>query len=271
MISEKSVGVAKKRSIMVIAGISCLVLSLAVSGSVGGLTFGGYGWILAALGCFSLAVVNALGVRCKRQKGGHYPWPRKMLHWLTGAVVLIISIFLVTQGLLLATSTSRKVPSDVMALVPGAGIVRKEPSFTLAGRLNAAAVFLKQYPETSVVLTGGHSDGQLASEAQVMAWYLERHGIDSERLILEEKASNTLENITYAVEIMREIEHQPVEAVLIITSDYHLLRSLMLARRFGLRAYGITAASPAPLYRQYAVREFFAIFKSMIFDWPRYH
>ncbi|SMP44741.1 YdcF family protein [Anoxynatronum buryatiense] len=253
---------------MIIAGLSCLILTLVTWVRANGLTFFGYGWILAGLGCFSVAFVRYLGDESKKKCQNTYPWPYKIRNWLAGMCVLLISIFLATQGLLLVVSTSKDVPADVIALVPGAGIVRKEPSFTLAGRLDTAALFLKDRPNSTVVLTGGHSDGQLASEAQVMAWYLERHGIEPERMILEEKASNTLENITYAAELMNMQENHSLNAVLIITSDYHLLRSLMLARRFGFQAYGMEAHSPIGLYRKYAIREFFAIFKSMLFDWP---
>ncbi|MEN1759086.1 YdcF family protein [Anoxynatronum sibiricum] len=253
---------------MIITGLSCFILTLVTSVRANGLTFLGYGLILAGLGCFSIAFARYLGDESKKKCQNTYPWPYKIRNWLAAMCMLLISTFLVTQGLLLAVSTSKDVPADAIALVPGAGIIRKEPSFTLAGRLDTAALFLKDRPNSTVVLTGGHSDGQLASEAQVMAWYLERHGIDAERMILEEKASNTMENITYAVEMMNMQENHSGNAVLIITSDYHLLRSMMLARRYGLQVYGMEAHSPAALYRQYAIREFFAIFKSMLFDWP---
>ncbi|MDW7671556.1 MAG: YdcF family protein [Bacillota bacterium] len=176
--------------------------------------------------------------------------------------------FIIIQGLIMGAGHSTGNISATDILVPGAGIIRKEPSFTLAGRLNTAADYMHMHPESRVILTGGLADGQLASEAQVMAWYLEDHGIEPNRIILEEESSNTLENITYSMTLIKQTENRELDEVLIITSDYHLLRTQMIARRAGLKAAGIRSVSPSGLYKQYAVREFFAIFKSMFFDWP---
>lgn len=159
-------------------------------------------------------------------------------------------------------------PTSNYLLVPGAGIIRREPSFTLARRLDTAISYLSVNPETKVIVSGGLSDGQLASEAQVMAWYLEKHDISAERILLEENASNTLENILFSKELIEHIQRQPLKEITIITSDYHMLRAQMLANRMGLKAVGVKSSSSLGLYQQYAVREYFAIFKSMLLDWP---
>jgi len=182
---------------------------------------------------------------------------------------VLAGVFLIVQGLILSAGLLTPPPETAYVLVPGAGIIRKEPSFTLARRLDQAAEFLQAHPDSRVILTGGLAEGQLASEAQVMAWYLEGLGIDNQRMIKEEQASNTLENIVYSQRLVEKRDHEQLDQILIITSDYHLLRAQMLARRAGLTAYGVRAPSPPGLYQEYAIREFFALFKSMVFDWPQ--
>ncbi|WP_176968238.1 YdcF family protein [Tindallia californiensis] len=153
------------------------------------------------------------------------------------------------------------------AVVLGAGIIRREPSYTLAKRLDYAAKYLEDNPSGMLITSGGKSDGQLASEAEVMMWYLEKKGISADRIILEEKSTNTLENIKYSMNQLNQRNDTKVTEIVIITSDYHLLRAQMIARRLGLNAYGIPAQSPPDLYWHYSIRESVAIFKSMLLDW----
>lgn len=179
----------------------------------------------------------------------------------------LVLVFLIVQILIASAWVWNQNPTSDYLLVPGAGIIRREPSFTLARRLDTAINYLSVNPEAKVIVSGGLSDGQLASEAQVMAWYLEKYDISAERILLEENASNTLENIFFSKEKIELIHHKPLEEIIIITSDYHMLRAQMLANRMGIKAVGVKSGSPLALYQQYAVREF-AIFKSMLLDWP---
>ena len=62
---------------------------------------------------------------------------------------------------------------------------------------------MEENPETKAVLSGGKGDGESITEAQAMCNYLVEHGIDRERLILEEKSTNTTENLKFSLGIIR--------------------------------------------------------------------
>ena len=194
-------------------------------------------------------------------------WKRILLTVTVWTIVTAAGFFVLVQSMIYLSGTFKTDSAVSTILVPGAGIIRTEPSFTLSKRLDTAFEYLDAHPESIVILSGGKSHGQLASEAQVMQWYLERLGIESDRILKEEYSSNTMENIRLSLELYEEKKKQPLREVMLITSDYHLLRTKMIARRAGLRAYGISSVSPPGLYQEYAIREFFAIFKSMVFDW----
>jgi uncharacterized SAM-binding protein YcdF (DUF218 family) len=194
-------------------------------------------------------------------------WKRIVLTLTVWTLVTAAGFFILIQSMIYFAGTFETDPAISTILVPGAGIIRTEPSFTLSKRLDTAFEYLDAHPESIVILSGGKSHGQLASEAQVMQWYLERLGIESDRILKEEYASNTMENIHLSKKMYEEKKKQPLREIMLITSDYHLLRTKMIARRAGLRAYGLRSVSPPGLYQEYAVREFFAIFKSMFFDW----
>lgn len=239
-----------------------------IAASLGGAVLTGVGFEWLALLLVGYVVTATFYTQKLFSRYQNKTFLRTLFLTLLLSIVIFIGSFMMVQVLIASAGRYNQHYTSNYLLVPGAGIIRKEPSFTLAGRLDTAIHYLNNNPETKVIVSGGLSDGQLASEAQVMAWYLEKHKISSDRIILEENASNTLENILFSKKHVENLYETSLNEIIIITSDYHLLRSQMIARRTGMRASGIKSTSPPDLYQQYAVREYFAIFKSMLLDWP---
>lgn len=239
-----------------------------VAAVLGAWSNGGLGFIWFSLLLLGYATAVTLYIRSRYNQFLTKSLLQKIGISLIWFISICLGSFLIVQSLIVTACMWNQKPTSNYLLVPGAGIIRREPSFTLARRLDTAISYLSVNPETKVIVSGGLSDGQLASEAQVMAWYLEKHDISAERILLEENASNTLENILFSKELIEHIQRQPLKEITIITSDYHMLRAQMLANRMGLKAVGVKSSSSLGLYQQYAVREYFAIFKSMLLDWP---
>ena len=239
-----------------------------VAAMLGALLNGSFGFVWLSLVLLGYAVVVTRYIHKRYCQIWTKPFSQKVGIFTLWLFSIGVGSFLIVQGLIASACVWNQNPTSEYLLVPGAGIIRREPSFTLARRLDTAINYLNVNPEAKVIVSGGLSDGQLASEAQVMAWYLEKHDISAERILLEENASNTLENILLSKEKIELIHHKPLEEIIIITSDYHMLRAQMLANRMGIKAVGVKSSSPLGLYRQYAMREYFAIFKSMLLDWP---
>ncbi|RQD70498.1 MAG: YdcF family protein [Tindallia sp. MSAO_Bac2] len=196
-----------------------------------------------------------------------YPYINKLMMVKVWLFIFVGSVFILVQAMIMVTILTADDGGADYAVVLGAGIIRREPSYTLARRLDSAVDFLNAYPDRHVVVSGGRSEGQLASEAQVMKWYLEGQKVPSEQILKEEESTNTLENIRNSVEALEKHKGINVEKIVIITSDYHMFRAQLIGRRIGVETHGITASSPTSLYWYYAMREFAAIFKSMISDW----
>ena len=88
---------------------------------------------------------------------------------------------------------------------------------------------------------GGVLPGRSRSEAEVMAALLMERGVPKVRMRLEDKSQITIENMRFAAKLLDD----PKKArVLVITSDYHVRRSVLTAWRAGLRAKGRAAALP---------------------------
>lgn len=83
-------------------------------------------------------------------------------------------------------------------IVLGAQVKGKKITDSLKRRLDRAALYLKKYPGTRVIVSGGQGPGEEISEADAMAAYLIRSGIDRERIIREDKSTSTIENLRYS-------------------------------------------------------------------------
>lgn len=109
-----------------------------------------------------------------------------------------------------------------------------------ADRLFAPAELARRYPNARMVFTGGSANlvANGAREADYSAPILENIGIPRERLILERESRNTYEN---AIFTKRLVAPKPGERWLLVTSAYHMPRSIGIFRKagFDVEAYPV--------------------------------
>lgn len=141
-------------------------------------------------------------------------------------------------------------------IVLGAQVKGKKITDSLKRRLDRAALYLKKYPGTRVIVSGGQGPGEEISEADAMAAYLIRSGIDRERIIREDKSTSTIENLRYS----RKYTDPEREDIGIVTNGFHMYRAFLIAGQEGYRnAYKIPASSNPVFQINYLMREFFAV------------
>jgi uncharacterized SAM-binding protein YcdF (DUF218 family) len=99
-------------------------------------------------------------------------------------------------------------------------------------RLLAGAALARRYPAARFVFTGGSPNliSNDAREADYAAAIFENLGVDKARLIMERRARNTLENALFTKAL---VEPKPGERWLLVTSAYHMPRSVGLFRKAG--------------------------------------
>ncbi|GAX08459.1 membrane protein [Secundilactobacillus silagincola] len=116
-------------------------------------------------------------------------------------------------------------------VVLGAKVTSSGPSKTLTRRLQTAiAIYTDQSVPPKLVLTGGQGSDEPQSEAAAMAGYLVRQQIQPHQLLLEQAATSTATNIKFSKQVIEndwQASRKPT--ILIVTSDYHLVRSKLLA------------------------------------------
>jgi uncharacterized SAM-binding protein YcdF (DUF218 family) len=116
---------------------------------------------------------------------------------------------------------------------PEMSAAHSSPALTAAGvRIVVAAALARQYPQARMVYAGGSANliNNEATEAEAAATVLESLGLTSDRLRIERQSRNTQENVDFAKAIANP---QPGERWLLVTSAFHMPRSIGLFRKAG--------------------------------------
>ncbi len=169
----------------------------------------------------------------------------------------------VTGAIILGASYGRTEQECGRLIVLGAGVNGTVPSLSLRERLDAAYDYLQEHPNTICIVSGGQGRGEEISEAECMYRYLTSKGIDPQRIIQENQATSTQENLVYSMALIGP-EH--ASTVGIVSSEYHLYRAGLMARELGMDPIMIPAETTYLSLRvNYFLREIAAVWYYMIF------
>jgi len=179
-------------------------------------------------------------------------------------VWLISFVVVVTVILTSAISEQNEIVDSVIVL--GAGLKGETPTLVLQERLNYTIKYIQNNPNAKIIVSGGQGPGETITEAEGMKRYLVSRGIPEDMIIKEERSTSTYENMIFSKKLYEKTIRKKLEKVMIITNDFHMFRSKLLARRAGLEPYGISSGTPWYIYPNVFLREYLAVFKSLIFD-----
>lgn len=189
-------------------------------------------------------------------------------------VVRVIFIAVVTMAAALAvlaavisafmvSAANRPPDGDTTVIVLGCKVRGEEPSLMLRQRIMAAYRFLEKNPSAMCIVSGGQGADELISEAESMKRVLVEQGISEERIIMEDRSTGTDENIRFSIEKMNE--YGISGNVTIITNDFHQLRAKMIADKYGLESYSVSAGTSLWLLPTYWLREWFGVCYQVLF------
>lgn len=209
-------------------------------------TSAGFLLFLAGAGLLGLAWIAFLLRRCKRED-----LPDKSIKiWIAvknitfTVIVLCFLLFLAVEGMIVAGAKDDPRADARTVIVLGAGIRGDLPSATLTSRLELALRYLRDHPDCAVIVSGGQGRDEQTSEAAVMAAWLREHGVDPNRIYLEDGSHNTRENLVLSQALMEEKGLSgPVN---VVSNSFHLFRVRHLARGTRLPPIG-TLGAPLPL------------------------
>ena len=134
----------------------------------------------------------------------------------------------------------------------------------LKGRTNRAIHFgweqeIQTGKKVIYVPTGGKGQNEIMSEGSAMEMYLLSHSVEQYEILPEKQSANTWENMCFSKKLMDSVKPEP--KVAFTTTNYHIFRSGMLARKAGLDAEGVVSETKWYFWPNGFIREFFAILK----------
>lgn len=145
-------------------------------------------------------------------------------------------------------------------IILGCGLRRDgTPSPLLRGRADRALAFAGKQREATgkepiFVTSGGQGRDEVISESASMKRYLMEQGVPEDRIIEEDRSTDTLENMRFSKEKIDEVD--PGGRVAFVTTNYHVFRAGLCARRVKLRAQGLGASTKWYFWPNASVREF---------------
>lgn len=187
----------------------------------------------------------------------------------TGGKIVIISVLsviivgivytLILTGLMIHAKEKSPEKTDAVVVL-GCKVNGEDPSKMLKRRLDAAKIFLSENDDVICIVSGGKGDDEKISEAQAMKNYLIEKGIDSDRIIMEDKSVNTYENLENSCKILEEMGIG--KNIAIVTDGFHQYRAGFIATKLGYEPSAINAVTDfynLILTPTYYVREWMAI------------
>ena len=151
-------------------------------------------------------------------------------------------------------------------IVLGAAVHGDVPSLALTHRLEGALEYMEAYPDSVAIVSGGKGKGENITEARCMFDWLTAHGIPENRIIMEDKATSTMENLQFSFDIIRSRGDEPDGNIAIVSSAYHLYRAKCMAKLLGAEAAGVRGNPGYPVYMLNCyIREAFGVTHLWVF------
>lgn len=191
---------------------------------------------------------------------------RKILFLLAAVFILT---FVVVEGLILYHAQKTNDENADVIIILGARLYGKIPSPALSHRLDRGYDYLIEHPETIAVVSGGMGRGEEITEAEAMKTYLEKKGIEADRILIEDKSYNTYENISFSIDVLKDqIPSLQLDKMKfgIVTNSFHIFRGTLIAREKGLDAFGIPSKTPPTTLVKGYLTEYLSVLKYIIID-----
>lgn len=171
-----------------------------------------------------------------------------------GVVFVVFLAYAVVYGRMKPSSS----PAAVVIL--GSQIINGKVPPLLRSRLDKALEVYRASPAGSAPLlipSGGQGADESRPEGAAMADYLISAGAPADRVIAEDQAVNTAQNLEFSQTLARK--HGSDGAMVVVTNNYHVLRAALLSRKLGINAEVVGSPTARYFLPSAFLREFAAV------------
>lgn len=117
-------------------------------------------------------------------------------------------------------------------IVLGSGIRGDKVTLPLKMRLDKAIQYHNKNPEAVIVVTGGKGFQETVTEACAMEKYLIEQGVEKNKIIKEEKATSTTENMEFS-KVLLDKYFEDNYSIVVVTNSFHIFRGTSIAMKTG--------------------------------------
>lgn len=153
---------------------------------------------------------------------------------IIGICSLSLYVKLTTRNKIITIEEAKKQKDIDCILVLGSLVLNEQPSPILKDRLDTGIKLYKEGISNKIIMSGDHGRKDY-NEVGVMKTYGIENSVPSENIFMDHAGFSTYDSIYRAKEIFG------AKKVIIVTQEYHLYRSLYIAKSLGLEAYGVSA------------------------------
>ncbi len=174
------------------------------------------------------------------------------------AVILALGVVYVGFLTTLIVTADKTAPEeDCTVIVLGCQVRGDHPSLMLQARIDSAYEYLIAHPDVPCIVSGGKGDDENISEARCMYDILVEKGISPDRIYIEDRSVNTVENIAFSKKIIEENDLSRNTAI--VTDIFHEYRASRIVKDAQLLYGSVPADCVWYLLPTYYVRELVAI------------
>ncbi len=155
---------------------------------------------------------------------------------------------------------AKPVKSDVI-IVLGCQLWGESPSPSLKLRLEKALDVYKEGFADKIIVTGAQGSDEKMAESKLMKSWLIGNGVPESAVFEDNKSTSTYENLKFSKVIM---DAQNFKTAIIVTTDFHIYRSLRIARGLKINACGASAPNVPSQRLGCQLRETFAVLRNFI-------
>ncbi|MFT7668508.1 MAG: uncharacterized SAM-binding protein YcdF (DUF218 family) [Planctomycetota bacterium] len=195
----------------------------------------------ASLGVLALALAGLwVMIRPRGSARGTLEWTLGLFGAGLGGLAAPL-VLLLTFG-----ATDYRRPADCAVVLGAAVQADGRPTLSLSDRVDEAVRLYHSHHVEHIVMSGGIDPHHGLSEAQVMRERAIAAGVPADCIELDEEGKNTRASANNCAVLLRD---NGWEDALLVSHDYHLLRSKTAFRRAGMRVYTVPATETRPLGR----------------------
>lgn len=193
----------------------------------------------------------------------HYAWWTLTVSAVAGGLIVTVAyLFLIFVAYTCVYALLGRGFRGHAVIVLGAQVPGGRVPPLLAARLRAGLAAARRSADgdepVPLVPSGGQGPDEPAAEGAVMGAWLIDQGVPDDRVLVEDRARTTDENLRFSVEVLTDV----ASPYLVATSNYHVPRAALLAHDLGIDAQ-VVGGQTAWYYLPSAyLREFVAVLRA---------